>query len=103
MDMNEFLSAAGIPLLMVLVLGYYSMRLLVLHDVDAVRGKNQKKVKNPEQYAKEAGKLMMFLAAASLVMAGLICWNTMAAIVEIIICVIIFGLLWKKMDKKYGG
>lgn len=104
MDMERFLSGATIPIMMAAVLIYYAVRLLVLHDVDSIRGKNTgKKLKNEEMYAKEAGKLMLFLAVGSLAMAGIMYWNTIAAFVVIFIWVIIFAILWKKMDEKYGG
>jgi 4-hydroxybenzoate polyprenyltransferase len=102
--MEGFLSQAMIPLLMVIILAYYAVRLLVLHDIDAIRGKDKsRKLKNEEMYAKEAGKLMLFLAVGSLVMAVLLYWNTVAAVVEVLIWIVIFGILWKKMDEKYGA
>ena len=55
--------------LMTVVLIYYSFRLLFLQDVDSIYGKNKKKPKDKEGFAKAAGKLMVFLAAASLGMA----------------------------------
>lgn len=100
--MEQYLSEALIPLLMTIILGYYSFRLLILHDIEAIRGKERKKLKNEEKYAQEAGKLMMFLAAGSLIMAILIHYNSIAAFAVIVIFLIIFGILWKKMDQKYG-
>ncbi len=100
--MEQYLSEAMIPLLMTVILGYYSFRLLVLHDVAAIRGKEQKKLKNEEKYAREAGKLMLFLALGSLIMAILIHFNPVAAIAVIVLFLIVFGLLWRKMDQKYG-
>lgn len=104
MDMERFMSGATIPILMFVVLGYYAVRLLVLHDIDSIRGKNSgKKVKDEKMYAKEAGKLILFLAVGSLIMAVIMYWNTVAAFGVIFIWVIIFAILWKKMDEKYGG
>lgn len=104
MQGESYLSMVVIPLLMVVVLGYYAMRLLVLHDISAIRGKdNTRKLKNEEMYAKGAGKLMLFLAAASLVMAVILYWSAIAAVVEICVCIVVFGILWKKMEEKYGG
>lgn len=100
--MEQYLSEALIPLLMTIILGYYSFRLLILHDIEAIRGKEHKKLKNEEKYAQEAGKLMMFLAAGSLIMAILIHYNNIAAFAVIVIFLVIFGILWKKMDQKYG-
>lgn len=100
--MEQYLSDAMIPLLMTIALGYYSFRLLVLHDVEAIRGKTGKKLKNEKMYAQEAGKLMAFLAIASLVMAILMYFSSVIAFGQIVVCLIIFGILWKKMSEKYG-
>ena len=89
---ESYLSTALIPLLMTVVLIYYSFRLLFLQDVDSIYGKNKKKPKDKEGFAKAAGKLMVFLAAASLGM----------AVIMYCIAFVIFGILWKKMNKKYG-
>lgn len=104
MDMESYLSAALIPLLMAAVLIYYAIRLLVLHDISSILTMDRnRKLKNKEMYAKEAGKLMLFLAASSLAMAVILYWNTIAAVAEVCICILIFCFLWKKMDDKYGG
>ena len=72
MTSESYLSTALIPLLMTVVLAYYSFRLLVLQDVDSIYGKNKKKPKDKEGFAKAAGKLMVFLTIASLGMAVII-------------------------------
>ena len=55
------------------------------------------------EYAKEAGKLMLFLAAGSLVMTVLLYFQVIAAVVQIVVWIIVFGILWKKMDERYGA
>lgn len=100
--MEQYLSDALIPLLMTVALGYYSFRLLVLHDVEAIRGKTGKKLKDEKMYAREAGKLMAFLAVGSLVMAMLMNFSSIAAFAVIVVCLVIFGIFWKKMSEKYG-
>ena len=99
---ESYLSTALIPLLMTVVLAYYSFRLLFLQDVDSIYGKNKKKPKDKEGFAKAAGKLMVFLTLASLAMAVILYWNVTAALVEIGVAFVIFGILWKKMNEKYG-
>ena len=97
-------SMVMIPILMMITLFYYGVRLLVLHDISAIRGKDQpKKLKDEERYAKEAGKLMLFLAAGSLVMTVLLYFQVIAAVVQIVVWIIVFGILWKKMDERYGA
>ncbi|MFQ9151428.1 MAG: hypothetical protein ACLR6B_07760 [Blautia sp.] len=100
---ESYLSTALIPLLMTVVLIYYSFRLLFLQDVDSIYGKNKKKPKDKEGFAKAAGKLMVFLAAASLGMAVIMYWSVEIALVEICIAFVIFGILWKKMNKNTGN
>ncbi len=99
---NSYLSNAMIPLMLTVVLGYYAARLLVFHDTESITGKKEAKFKDKEMYAKAAGKLILFLAAGSLVMALLMFVNTYAAVAEIAIWFVIFGILWKKMNEKYG-
>lgn len=100
---DGFLSMAVIPILMFVVLAYYAFRLLVLHDIQAIRGKNDhKKLKDQEQYAKAAGELMIFLAVGSLVMIAVMYVNVTASVVVVCIWIVIFMILWKKMDDKYG-
>ncbi len=97
-------SMAMIPILMLIILAYYGVRLLVLHDISAIRGKDQLgKLKDEERYAKEAGKLMLFLAAGSLIMTVLLYFQVIAAVVQIVVWIIVFGILWKKMDERYGA
>ena len=99
---NSYLSNAMIPLMLTLVLGYYAARLLVFHDTESITGKKGVKFKDKEKYSKEAGKLILFLAAGSFVMAMLMFFNTYAAVAEIVIWFVIFGILWKRMNDKYG-
>lgn len=100
--MEAYLADASIPLLLTIVLGYYSFRLLVLHDVEAIRGKNGKKLKDKEAYTREAGKLLAFLTLSSLLMAVLMYWSSRIAFLQLTVCLVIFGLMWKKMNDKYG-
>ena len=101
---DTYWSMAMIPILMLAVLAYYGVRLLVLHDISAIRGRDQHgKVKDEKHYAAEAGKLMLFLAAGSLIMAVLLYFQVIVAVVQIVVWVIVFGILWKKMDERYGA
>ena len=85
MTTEQILETAGIPLLLFVILIYYGMRLWFMKDISAIRGKNKPPVKDEENYAKCAGKLMFFFAVA-----------------EIIICTVILGILWHNMNAKYG-
>ena len=100
---NSYLSNVMIPLMMTLVLGYYAARLLIFHDTESITGKdNGKKLKDKEKYVAESGKLILFLAAGSFVMEILMYFSVHAAVVEIAVWFVIFGILWKRMNDKYG-
>lgn len=100
--MDDILEQAGIPLLITLVCVYYGLRLIFLHDVSAIRSKDKPPVREEERYAAAAGKLLLFLGAAALGMAVLLSVNVYAALAEFVVCLVIMGILWKRMDEKYG-
>ena len=99
---NSYLSNAMIPLMMTLVLGYYAARLLIFHDTESITGKNGGKFKDKEKYMKEAGKLILFLATGSFIMAIVMYFSTHAAVIQIVVWFVVFGILWKRMNDKYG-
>lgn len=51
----------------------------------------------------KGGALILFFGFATLVMTFLLFVDLYVALAQIIICTIIFGVLWKKMDDKYGA
>ena len=73
---NSYLSNAMIPLMMTLVLGYYAARLLIFHDTESITGKKGAKFKDKEKYVTESGKLILFLAVGSFVMAIVMALNS---------------------------
>lgn len=103
MSLEMILEQAGIPLLIFVVCIYYGMRLIILKDIGAIRGKNKEPVKDENGYAVGAGKLILFFGAATFVMAILIFVNVYVAVAEIVICALIMGVLWKRMNDKYGA
>lgn len=103
MSMNVIFEQAGIPLLIFIVCVYYGLRLIILHDVGAIRGKDKPPVRDEVKYAVGAGKLILFLGAATLGMAVLIFVNVYAALAEFAVCLLIMGILWKRMEEKYGA
>ena len=94
MTVDTIIEQAGIPLLLLVICVYYAIRLIVLHDSQAIRGKNKPPVKDEEAYCKAGGKLLLFFGAATFVY---------VAVAEIIICTVILGILWKRMEDQYGG
>lgn len=103
MDGSGFLEVAGIPLLLFVVLAYYGLRLLIKKDISAIRGKDKPPVKDEAMYAKGAGALILFLAAATLIMALLLFVNVYAALLEFVAATLVMGILWRRMDNRYGG
>lgn len=103
MTLEVILEQAGIPLMIFAVCMYYGIRLIVLKDVNSIRGKNKKPVKDEKEYSMNAGKLIIFFGIATLVMAFLIFVNLYLAVGEIMVCTIIMGILWKQMNDKYGA
>lgn len=103
MDMQQIVEQAGIPLLVCLVLVFYGMRLIFLQDITMIRSKDKPPVKDEKAYAKSAGKLMLLFAAAALLMAALIFVSVEAALAEIVVCTLALGILWKRMNDRYGA
>ena len=102
MTLGYIIEQAGIPLLLFIICMYYGIRLLVSQDASLIRSKDKEPVKDEKTYARESGKLLLFFAAATLIMAVLIFVNLYVALGEIVICTIIMGILWKRMNNKYG-
>lgn len=99
---ESYLSVAMIPIMMAVVLGYYAARLLMFHDAESITGDKAGKLKDKEKYIQESGKLIIFMAVGSAVMALVLYFNIYAAIAEIAIWFLVFGILWKRMNDKYG-
>ena len=103
MTTQTILEQAGIQLLLFVICMYYGLKLMTLQDVSTIRGKNKEPVKDEKAYAKKGGALILFFGFATLVMTFLLFVDLYVALAQIIICTIIFGVLWKKMDDKYGA
>lgn len=103
MSLEKILQLAGMPLLVFVVCVYYGIRLLLLHDIASIRNKNKPPVRDEKAYAKMSGILILFLAAVTLLMAALLFVSTYAAVGEVIVGTIIFGVMWKKVDVRYGS
>ncbi|MCH5256224.1 MAG: hypothetical protein J1D87_02980 [Lachnospiraceae bacterium] len=103
MSLGYIIEQAGIPLLLFVICMYYGIRLLVSQDASLIRSKDKEPLKDEKAYAKESGKLLLFFAGATLIMAVLIFVNLYVALGEIVICTIIMGILWKRMNNKYGA
>ena len=100
--MNVILEQAGIPLRLFVICMFYGIRMMILQDASTILGKNVQGLKDETQYARNAGVLIILLGIASLLMGIFMMINTYIAVVEIVVCILIIGILWKKMNQKYG-
>ena len=57
MTVDTIIEQAGIPLLLLVICVYYAIRLIVLHDSQAIRGKHKPPVKDEEGGRKVAAVL----------------------------------------------
>ncbi|MCI8485011.1 MAG: hypothetical protein HFH41_11850 [Lachnospiraceae bacterium] len=103
MTIERILEQAGVPIVVFVFCMYFGIRLLVFQDIEAIRGKNKGVVRDQKGYAIAAGKLVLFFGVAALGMAALIFVNLYAALGEIILSTIVLGVLWKRMNDKYGA
>ena len=53
MTVDTIIEQAGIPLLLLVICVYYAIRLIVLHDSQAIRGKNKPPVKDERTARRE--------------------------------------------------
>lgn len=103
MDFNTFMAEAGIPLFVFVACLYAGLKLLIFKDISLVRGKDRPPVKDKEEFARRGGILILFFAASTLVMMGLLFVNVYVALAQIVVCTAVFAILWKKMSDTYGG
>lgn len=103
MSLETILQQSGLQLLVFGACVYYGIRLLLLHDIRAIRGKDKPPVREEEKYTKTAGILIMFFGVVTLVMAALMFVSPYIAFAEICVGTLIFVVAWKLMDNKYGS
>lgn len=99
--LQHIIDTSGIPFLICLVMLYFSFRVLVLKEVNLIRGKDKRAVKEKEAYAREMGILMLLFALASFIMGLILLFNTFAAIAFIGVATIAFAYRWNKVNAKY--
>lgn len=103
MDFKFIMEQAGLPLISFALCLYFGIRLMLTHDSTVIRGRNKPPVKDEKEYTRLGGILVICLGVAMLGMAVLLFISAVAALVEICLLVIIFAVLWKRMNKKYGS
>ncbi len=103
MSIEEIFRLAGIPLLVFVVCVYYGVRLFIFRDISVVLSKTGPAVKDEKIYVKEAGKLLVLFSGATLLMTVLLFYSIYIAFAEICISIVIVGVLWKRLNDKYGA
>lgn len=101
MNFNTILNNSGIPVLLAVICFYYSWKLIKMHDLASIRGKDAPKVKKPDEYAETAGRLILIFGIAVVVNAVLVNFDTVIAMVEIIAAIIWMFVSWKRMYDRY--
>ena len=100
---QEVLSQLGIPLILTVLLVYYAVRLLVFHDVEGIRPPGRPPVRKEvrEQYAREAGIVMLLFGAASLIMAVISLFLPLLGMLWILPCIALVFWRFKVIEDKY--
>lgn len=103
MTIQELLDMTWIPLIAFAICLGYGVALLITKNPKTLKGKNDKTVyKDAEQFAIKTAWLLLMLAASALAMCVLIFYNLYAALGEVIVCFLIFTVLWRRVNTKYG-
>ena len=104
MDINTILEISWVPIIVFGISLGYGIVLLSTKNPKILIGKKNggKIIRDREKYAVEGGKLLLFLAVGSLLMSVLLFFNVAFATLEIIIWLVLFAVMWKKISDLYG-
>lgn len=106
MDLVGFMTSIWIPVGLGIVCLVYGLYMIITKDPSKLRRKDDNRLlKDEKKYAEVGGYLMLFMALGCLVMVIIIelLKNEMLATIESFVWFIIFGILWKLMNDKYGA
>jgi len=106
MAIEEIFSGIWIPAALGVICAVYGIYMLITKDPYKIRRKGDTSVlKDGEKYATVGGYLMLFMAVGCLVMIGIIqiFANEMIATIESVTWFVVFAILWKRMNDKYGA
>ncbi|MCR4739390.1 MAG: hypothetical protein K5886_03910 [Lachnospiraceae bacterium] len=100
---SQILDLTWIPLLAFALCLLYGLKLIITKDPSPLKGKNDTAVfKDGPMFALRAGQLMLLMAAGALIMCVLVFFSELAALIEVSAVFILFTVLWKKANDKYG-
>lgn len=103
MSLQYILEQSGLPLFGGVMSLYYGIRLWLTHNSNMVRGRAKTPVKDEKAYSELGGLLIIGLGVAMLVMAVILLFSAIAAVIEICVMFGVFAVLWKKLNDKYGS
>lgn len=99
--LSQLLQLSGVSVLIGLISLYFAYRVMVQKDYKAVLGKNKPAPKDTDGFCKDTGKLILFFAAGSFLMAVLELFNPTIALLQMAVWIVIIFVLWKKVNDKY--
>lgn len=106
MPIEEIFGGIWIPAALGLVCTIYGIYMLITKDPSRIRRKGDTAVlKDAEKYAVTGGWLMLFMALGCLIMMIIIEFvkSEMIATIESMTWFLIFAIMWKRMNDKYGA
>lgn len=106
MDLVSLMTSVWIPVILGVVCLVYGLYMIITKDPSKIRKKDDNRLlRDDKKYAEVGGYLMIFMAIGCLVMVIIIkvFQNETAATIESFAWFIVFGILWKKMNDKYGA
>ena len=99
--LGQIFEHSGVSILIGLISLYLAYRVMVQKDISSVIGKNKPEPKDKEGFCRDTGKLIIFFAVGSFLMAVVELLSPMAALIQMIVWVVITFVLWKKVNDKY--
>lgn len=103
MSFDAILELTWVPIIGFAMSLMYGVLLLATGNPQILVGKkNTRPIKDSTKYAKEGGKLLLFLALGSLIMCVLLFVNVTVAFMQIIAWICAFAVMWKKVHNNYG-
>ena len=92
---------SGVSVLIGVIALYFAYRVMVQKDVKGVLPKNKPEPKDKDGFCRDVGKLILFFAAGSFLMAVLELFNPTVALLQMAAWIVIIFVLWKKVNDKY--
>lgn len=99
--LSQIFEHSGVSVLIGLISLYFAYVVMVKKDIRGVLGKNKPEPKDKEGFCRDTGKLILFFAAGSFLMAVLELFSPTIALVQMAVWVVIIFVLWKKVNDKY--